>query len=1006
MKNVYKWRITNLKYAYLLDETGEKPFVYYKSTKERYYGEDSAVTNSYVDEAQIATVVGKIVDGNVYKKCLDNLKTLCRNSSDVDVQSLVFLDDISKYFNLDNEECVKEASVAKCEGYEPVIQISATTIPYGEQPRVDLNVNQNPKNKTITYDMLAYIPEGKPGEDGDTIPCCGPQGEPGRTPTVTARLGEVETVDYPSSAEVNILTGSTPTSDLDLVFDFKIPRGGKGDIGLNGNDGDDGLPAEFGVVSGTCYPLPYGEEPKVDVSSDVTYGPSGNPDFSGKTIQITNLGLKLGIPEGKQGIQGEQGLPAKFNSIGATVVQMLPVREPATVSAMTVTGPDNTYDLMFEFALPWPEKGDKGEKGNPGSCEGCEGGGNIPYCFSTETGITDGSNPVFEVDTESTNLCINEKFTFLYPEKWGKGGTCKPRGYVWTSGETTSTNEFSVNSFAEGEPDSGDTLSQPIATGYRSHAEGAYTKASGNSSHAEGTITQANGNYSHAEGTGTEAKGNASHTEGSASIGIGFCSHAEGGATRVEGSYSHAEGYNTQAIGDYSHTEGYSENGYHTITPSDAIGIQTSSGIIGISGAIGIISAAIVNDTILSGKTENYDVLKFEYNDETYYVHVTIEPEYDTDENKWCLKFLEERYIPYMGVDENPHNLVLYRKGSLIAVEDNSHAEGNATKTFGKSSHAEGNNTITSSDKSHTEGTYSISVGESSHAEGYMTISKGNNSHAEGNNTRSFKDNSHAEGCNTESGGIASHTEGNTTKTFGDYSHAEGSGTTASGAASHTEGSATIGIGTASHAEGERTTASGWTSHAEGRETKAYGDSSHAEGYYTITSGFTSHAEGSQTSAITNYSHAEGYCTIANYEYQHVQGKYNENKPDNSMEIGWGDDNDRRNIFEVTTGGTVNSTNGFFQTSDIRKKNILGEIDLNKAYDLIDKCSTILYTLKGDESNKERVGMIAQEVKEFFPELISEDSNGTLSLDYPKLTVVILRVMKDLINRISKLENK
>ena len=102
----------------------------------------------------------------------------------------------------------------------------------------------------------------------------------------------------------------------------------------------------------------------------------------------------------------------------------------------------------------------------------------------------------------------------------------------------------------------------------------------------------------------------------------------------------------------------------------------------------------------------------------------------------------------------------------------------------------------------------------------------------------------------------------------------------------------------------------------------------------------------------------------------------------------------------------VNAANGFFQTSDINKKNIIGDLDLDKAYELIDKCQTILYTLKDDKNSNQQVGLIAQEVKEFFPELITEDKDGSLSLDYSRLTVVILKVLKDIINRIKILESK
>lgn len=99
-----------------------------------------------------------------------------------------------------------------------------------------------------------------------------------------------------------------------------------------------------------------------------------------------------------------------------------------------------------------------------------------------------------------------------------------------------------------------------------------------------------------------------------------------------------------------------------------------------------------------------------------------------------------------------------------------------------------------------------------------------------------------------------------------------------------------------------------------------------------------------------------------------------------------------------------NATNGFFQTSDIRKKDVKEELDLNRCYEMLDKCQEVLYTLKNDD--KEQIGMIAQEVEEFFPEIISTDKDGYKSIDYSKLTVVCLRIIKDLYKRIEKLENK
>lgn len=105
----------------------------------------------------------------------------------------------------------------------------------------------------------------------------------------------------------------------------------------------------------------------------------------------------------------------------------------------------------------------------------------------------------------------------------------------------------------------------------------------------------------------------------------------------------------------------------------------------------------------------------------------------------------------------------------------------------------------------------------------------------------------------------------------------------------------------------------------------------------------------------------------------------------------------------VICGGAVNAT-AFYETSDIRKKEIKSDLSLDKCYDLIDKCQTVIYSLK--DQTKEQIGMIAQEIEEFFPEVVATDEEGFKSLAYDRLVVICFKVFKDVIKRLEKLENE
>lgn len=110
-------------------------------------------------------------------------------------------------------------------------------------------------------------------------------------------------------------------------------------------------------------------------------------------------------------------------------------------------------------------------------------------------------------------------------------------------------------------------------------------------------------------------------------------------------------------------------------------------------------------------------------------------------------------------------------------------------------------------------------------------------------------------------------------------------------------------------------------------------------------------------------------------------------------------------VSQVTVNPSTGAVNAsaFYETSDIRKKEIKSDLSLDKCYDLIDKCQTVIYSLK--DQTKEQVGMIAQEIEEFFPEVVATNEEGFKSLAYDRLVVICFKVLKDVIKRLEKLES-
>jgi len=101
-------------------------------------------------------------------------------------------------------------------------------------------------------------------------------------------------------------------------------------------------------------------------------------------------------------------------------------------------------------------------------------------------------------------------------------------------------------------------------------------------------------------------------------------------------------------------------------------------------------------------------------------------------------------------------------------------------------------------------------------------------------------------------------------------------------------------------------------------------------------------------------------------------------------------------LVKIMGSGTYTGT--WTQASDLRfKKNIEPiEISIEK----IDKLNGVNYELRKDEfpekkfSDGKQIGLIAQDVEKVFPELVRTDNEGYKSVDYTKLSVILLEGIK------------
>jgi hypothetical protein len=315
----------------------------------------------------------------------------------------------------------------------------------------------------------------------------------------------------------------------------------------------------------------------------------------------------------------------------------------------------------------------------------------------------------------------------------------------------------------------------------------------------------------------------------------------------------------------------------------------------------------------------------------------------------------------------------------------------------GWGSRAIGNISTATGFRNTASGTASVSLGNYNYATGDATIALGKENWAEGASTIAIGFKNYAAGAGSVALGQENLAWGSTNFTAG-YQNVAGN---------TSEG---VGTGGSATAIGHGTFAQGRSSFAANKFTSATNQASAAIGVATTSDNFGMLAVGVNNEA------GLGDTTVDpdNYGgYYYADGEYTGSNPGVAFVVGNGDINSSNglagdnpsNAFVVNYDGSATLSGELTIDSDARLKSNI--ITLGNTLSKVLLLDGKTYSLNsGDKTTK--IGLLAQEVMELFPELVtkSNDKKGTLSVNYQGLIPVLLNAIKEQQKQIKKLKEK
>ena len=245
-----------------------------------------------------------------------------------------------------------------------------------------------------------------------------------------------------------------------------------------------------------------------------------------------------------------------------------------------------------------------------------------------------------------------------------------------------------------------------------------------------------------------------------------------------------------------------------------------------------------------------------------------------------------------------------------------------------------------------------------------------------------------------------------------------GYGTQATGNASFSAGEGTEASGSHGVVFGKNTVASGSFSTALGFETDATDYGSFVIGSYNSSGSSATSAASFSTSAPA---FVIGNGTASNAKSDAFKVLFNGNTTvagditvtGNDMTFGNGETISNASDGTVTiTSGTVSLSSNATIGNDLTVSgDIVVSSDARLKANIVSLGSTLArlllidgktYTMKKD--GKQKIGVLAQDIQKVFPELVSEDDNEMLAVNYQGLVPVLINALKEQDDKISRLE--